>query len=35
MSTDSVIYIVKPIGRYFNTMDYKYIDDKAQIIEQV
>lgn len=30
-----VVYIVKPIGQYFNGMNCEYIADKARIIEQV
>lgn len=30
-----VVYIVKPIGQYFNRMDCEYIADKARIIGQV
>lgn len=30
-----VIYIVKPIGQYFNRMDSEYIADKARVIGQV
>lgn len=30
-----VIYIVKPIGQYFNRMDYEYIADKARVIGQI
>lgn len=30
-----VVYIVKPIGQYFNRMDCEYIAEKARIIGQV
>ena len=30
-----VVYIVKPIGQYFNRMDCEYIADKAKVIGQV
>ena len=30
-----VIYIVKPIGQYFNRIDSEYIADKAVVIGQV
>ena len=30
-----VIYIVKPIGQYFNRMNSEYIADKARVIGQV
>lgn len=30
-----VIYIVKPIGQYFNRIDHEYIADKARIVGQV
>lgn len=30
-----VVYIVSPIGQYFNRIDCEYIADKARIVEQV
>ena len=32
---DPVVYLVKPVGQYFNRIDSEYIADKAVIIGQV